>query len=575
MIAQNQELRLVEIYQICSGYQPEERVLRDLLNNSSSIEFIQQRRANLNLCPFRVAYYVSTVQFTVENISDNKIISNKGSDQSIQKEKQTMIIDGLKVIGAPIQFFSLLQSTLNFSVKWLKASGYGVFDDNKKEWTGAIGMVKRGDADTFFNDLSIIESRSKAVAFTTAFRSYSYRLYMQKQKPTSSWSTFLNVFNSFYWGILALTILSFATILFFFSLGIKHFTKDRSMTCCMKTMSFLNALGTTTSAFLILDVNFSNLSTSRKILVLVLCMCGMVNFYAYNAGLISSLMDQNIEMPIKEIEDVILKPEYKLLMSKGSSQEFLKLNYNNVWKKSIEEQGVMESFEELLTEILYDNKKVSFMGSITAEVIARKIGKYFDPCRITSTKKEYNRDFSGYIFNKRSPYIELFNYHILKIIQNGLETELVDNKKVFSDCNDNMDNQSRAFSYNELISVFALFASGCVLAVLYSVFEYFFQTKVLSNTTTDNKRQNCLEIEIEKFRKFEHKTKNSLKEIASVFNERLISLSKEGPLDYHIIADELRQDCIRISNEFSYFVRNQFQETNTYLDKEPLQSELQ
>ena len=291
--AQNKELQLIEIYQICSDYGPEKRFLRNLLKNSSRIENIWQRRANLDLCPFRVAFSTSSVQYNVEDMLNSTIKPNEPSYQSTQNERQTMIIDGMKVFGPAIQFFSILQSKLDFSVQWVQENDYGVFDENQQEWTGAIGMVKRGEVDTYLDDMSITQSRSKAVAFTTAFQSYSYRLYMQKRTPSSSWSTFLKVFNGFYWELIAFTIFALATILFSFSHGEKLLTIDGSIAHCSKVMKFVNAISTTASAFLALDVNFANFPKSRKILVLTICMCGTLNFYVYNAGLTSWLTVQN------------------------------------------------------------------------------------------------------------------------------------------------------------------------------------------------------------------------------------------------------------------------------------------
>ena len=121
------------------------------------------------------------------------------------------------------------------------------------------------------------------------------------------------------------------------------------------------------------------------------------------------------------------------------------------------------------------------MGSPTAEILASKIGKDTIPCKIVSSKKKYNQDLAGYIFNKKSPYLKLFNYHILQIIQNGLETEWFDMKKVSSDCIDDKNTQFRPFSYTDVISVFVLFATGCIIALFYSIFEYFYQSRTQSD----------------------------------------------------------------------------------------------
>ena len=62
-------------------------------------------------------------------------------------------------------------------------------------------------------------------------------------------------------------------------------------------------------------------------------------------------MVQNTDPPIKELEDILKQPEYKLLMlSGGSSQEHLKYNYHNVWKKSVQENSVIENIADMIKE---------------------------------------------------------------------------------------------------------------------------------------------------------------------------------------------------------------------------------
>ena len=431
-------------------------------------------------------------------------------------------------------------------------------------------MVKRGEIDTSLNDMSITESRSSAVAFTTAFRHYSYRLFMKRQKPSSSWGTFLKVFNHFYWGLIALTILVFTLILFSFSYIATYSLNSLSLTRGSNVEGLIDAVSTSLSAFLTLDVNVSNLPTSSKILIFVICFCGAVNFYVYNAGLTSWLTVQNTDPPIKELEDILKQPEYKLLMlSGGSSQEYLKYNYPTVWKKSVQENAVIADIADMIKETLEDDKKVSFMGSPTAEILTSKIGKDMIPCKITASKKKYNEDLSGYIFNKNSQYMNLFNYHILKTIQSGVETEWLDTKKMSSDCIHNMDDQFRAFSYKDVISVFVLFASGCTIALFSLVFEYCYLSWQHSDSNRAKyvEKKQFIEDEIEKFRQIELRTKNCFRKIELAFKEKLYRLTQDESLDYQTITEDLNQSRIKISNEFAYFIWNQLQEINAFVDK--------
>ena len=338
----------------------------------------------------------------------------------------------------------------------------------------------------------------------------------------------------------------------------------------------IDAVSISLSAFLAIDVNFSNLTKSSKILILVICFCGAVNFYVYNAGLTSWLMVQNTDPPINELEDILTKPEYKLLMlSGGSSQEYLKYNYHKVWKKSVQENAVIANIANMIKETLEDDKKVSFMGSPTAEILTRKIGKDMIPCKITSSKKKYNEDLSGYVFNKNSQYMSLFNYHILKIIQSGVETEWLDTNKMSSDCIHNMDDQIRAFSYKDVISVFVLFASGCTIALFSSVFEYLYLSRLYSysNRAKYKEKQQFIEHEIQKFREIEERTKSCFRKIELAFKEKLFRLTRDESLDNQSIAEELDESRIKISSDFAYFIWNQLQEIYVVNDRSCTESQ--
>ena len=94
-------------------------------------------------------------------------------------------------------------------------------------------------------------------------------------------------------------------------------------------------------AFGAFDVNASDesditsSSCSKRIILIVLCLCGITNFYVYNAGLISHLMLQRYEMPIKELGDMFSYPEYKLITRDGTSNaDSLKYSHDSRIRKT-------------------------------------------------------------------------------------------------------------------------------------------------------------------------------------------------------------------------------------------------
>ena len=61
---------------------------------------------------------------------------------------------------------------------------------------------------------------------------------------------------------------------------------------------------------------------SKRLLQTTICLFGIINFYVYNGGLISSLMVQKYENAEEdELTDFLDKPEYKLLIDNNIAVE--------------------------------------------------------------------------------------------------------------------------------------------------------------------------------------------------------------------------------------------------------------
>ena len=474
--------RIYEIYQACqkTDYIIDEIAQLPMDDNMecTNSHFIWNNRANLKGCLLRVGYF-----------NYGSILTNKSSqalplltleaNQRKQSSRQQLNLDGITLHGPHTQFFAILQASLNFSVKWVYVADekFGSLDQRNDDWNGIVGMVQKNQIDTSILDLAITKERSSVVSFTTPFRSYRIKLFMKKPQSLRAWDTFLKVLKLNYWFAMSSSFICCVVCIFLSNL--RHQNVDILNIRKWTNVSIFGiSIVSTDRAFVCMDVNTpSNISItptrSARLLILTVCIFGMINYQVYNAGLISSLMVQRYELPINQLDDILTQPGYKLLVTGGAIHEsFLKHSnfekYRTIWMKTYEEKGVLSSDDVGERQIIHDEKYILLSLSPDFEMM-------FDtfPCEVVSSKITYGEFPGGYIFSKDSSLLNVFNYHIQKIAEKGLETERFDEQKYsIIECGDINDVFFITLSYNEVISAFYLLALGCFVASMNMIMEY-------------------------------------------------------------------------------------------------------
>ena len=474
-------VRLFELYQICKDGHIIVEELAQLSGhekNHLSVNFIWERRSNLFQCPFRVGYF--EMGHLLRNQSSNNGPSSMAMKTQRPNKRQTLTANGITMHGPITQHWALLKSILNFSIEWVYVTDkrYGSFDDTTNDWNGIVGMIKRGEIDTSIMDLSITAERNPVLRYASPFIPYKTKLFMKKPEYVTSWNTYVDVFHTTYWCMMAAAFIICFIYLFLLNLYginlVRHSTKPSMIFSIIG-----KSLSTTSRAFGVLDVDHLNHDGNRntfiasRILTLTICLCGMLNFYVYNAGLISTLMVRQYDIPIRQIEDILKKPQYKLLVSGGDATEsFLKnsnnVNHRKIWEKTDKENGIVKNIGEGEKKILEDHYNVLFAESPTFEM---SFDSY--PCEIVAAKISYFNHYAAYAFNKDSPYVEMFSHQVNRIIEKGIETEKFDpQKKATMKCENEDENYFISCSYSAVVSVFYLFGTGCVIALGHLGIEY-------------------------------------------------------------------------------------------------------
>ena len=473
-----EQIQLFESYRVCHDRPPTIKWISHIPTQDSISNQIWDNRKNLEKCEFRVGYMDYGAMLI--NVTNNELKEEGFKDQFQKSERLTIQADGLTMYGYRVQLFKLLQYRLNFSIKWVhvKDLQFGEFESNS--WNGIIGMILDDVIDTSILDLSWTADRDRYISFTKPIERYTAYLYFEKPRnATLSWTTFMNVFDMFYWYAILTTILAFTAISYIILLLSRRHKYPKS-SMGNELLDVLEGISLSVRVFAGFDVVDNKNPNeryfrSKRLLILVMCFCGILNLYVYNAGLISYLMIQNYEMPISDLEDILEKPEYKLLVLDGTSDAtFLKhsydLGYRLIWNKTMDEGGLVSSHEEAFEKLLKDSRNVYF--GISPEV---ELSTDTYPCQLMRSKIAHNWRYSAYAFKNNSPYIKVFSHQIKKLVESGLETEIESSLKKDVQCNDASEQSFRTLSYSDIILGFAIFVIGSALAIVNVVFEYLFE----------------------------------------------------------------------------------------------------
>ena len=198
----------------------------------------------------------------------------------------------------------------------------------------------------------------------------------------------------------------------------------------------------------------------------------MINYYIYNGALISTLMVHKYALKIKELSDFSKNPNYKLLVpGNGAERMYLEHSFDplhqNLWMKTLKEKGNLFELNDAKKIIEKDDHKLLFGPSPEFEMLYDSF-----PCQISSTGITYGHRQLAFPFKKNSPLLKLFNYHIARIMESGLETHMHKIKiRASTKCSSEEDEKFREFGYNDVISAFLCSGFGFIFAIIYLFIE--------------------------------------------------------------------------------------------------------
>ncbi|TRY78760.1 hypothetical protein TCAL_09460 [Tigriopus californicus] len=331
-------------------------------------------------------------------------------------------------------------------------------------WNGMIGQLVRGEADMAMSEFTINEDRQKVVDYSIPLMDDSVHFSILRSSEGTSWLLFLNTFSYEFWASVAASLLITFIVLRFVMFKAQETLKEGSI------------FGATLLIFLSQSqFSFDFGSKSGRILFLASSVLGTIIFTAFSASLTSQFTVEQQSLPLESLEELIQHPEFEFGVQKSSSyetyfssgvpgslrhqiyEEFIRSRPENYVQDN--KDGFQRSMED--SQFIYLVKKTTYVNS---DVI----------CRIVQSPRAIYKIQKAFVFQKVSPYTELFNYNIKNLIEMGGLNRLKRNFMKPLDLSLCGQQETIELGYEKVFTAFLPLVFGVALSVLILIFEVCF-----------------------------------------------------------------------------------------------------
>ncbi len=288
--------------------------------------------------------------------------------------------------GANLAVLKLLQKTLNFSLELYEVAdkSFGAKDPVTGEWNGVVRDVMDGKADLTCADLSVTKERSTVVDFSVSYYSSVNRIYMRRPLQSLNWLTFIEVFTTWYWVSIFLSGILLVLALMVTTKWIARTNRVH--------MAFVSV----PLALVAYDIRQDPKKVTNRMLIFVICFWGALNFWTYNAGLVSFLTVEIFKPPINSLEDLLKQDNYQIMVVGSTSHE----GYFKDTSKAADPVAY-----QLWNEMIKDNPEAYTANTVAAEkeLLNKPTKVYFSqelsvettflefPCKIIASSTTYLR----------------------------------------------------------------------------------------------------------------------------------------------------------------------------------------
>jgi len=396
-----------------------------------------------------------------------------------------MIMDITKALADDLLF--------NYTFRLVEDGNYGSENEQVPgKWNGMLGEVMDGVADFCIADISITTARAKSFEISTPWLNLGISiLYIKPRAAPPSLLAFLDPFSSECW---IYTLIMFTLIsLLIYVLGRFSPNQWETPPNCIKDpeeyenqYTFLNSFWFTLGALMQQGSDVAPLSLSVRFLAGMWFFFALIMISSYTANLAAFLTVETLERPIENVEQLANQNEIKYgAVKTGSTRKFFEDSENAVFQKISAGMNGPDASEVLVQnnddgqeKVLKSNGKYAFfMESGLIEYLIER-----EPCKLDQVGGLLDNKGYGIAFRQGTPYKELLDQAILKIIESGelhkMKVRWWKQRRGGGACEDKAASGGvKSLGLANVVGVFIVTMVGCMIAGVFAVLEFFYGTR--------------------------------------------------------------------------------------------------
>ncbi|CAB4060697.1 unnamed protein product [Lepeophtheirus salmonis] len=380
--------RILEVYRIQHGQNliiSPIYLVRSFIFLYGNLDFIWSRRRNLQGMHFRIGYINDKFYFTFD--------------------------DETGPAGIFYELYKIMKENLNITETFVKSVD-GYYGTNNE--SGILGMIYRGELDFSIMDFAMTIDRIRYADLTRGICMQTLRFYSLKKSNAQSWRTFIGVFSNNFW--LAVLFCMICSMIISW-LAFKIVDNEVSIGLVDSIATPLRTMGA-------LSIPETPIRAPGRILMVTICFVGAMIYWVYNAGLTSLLTVDESPIAIQSLQDFLTKPEYQILIAKGTTLErlFIDAEKHNdkemaeIYQKTIKPnpEATYSNLDEAKYRIFNNSKYILLLSEAIFDTQFINESCFFQK----STTENFKTNIA-WITKKRFRYLELFNFHLTKLIEAG------------------------------------------------------------------------------------------------------------------------------------------------------------
>ena len=315
---------------------------------------------------------------------------------------------------------ALLSKEFNLTLKLTPIENFGVKLANGS-YTGSVLALKENQIDVGMALFENTPARLEVVEAGLATISHTYKLFYFKERY--SVIIYGLIFSQELW-LAIVGLLVFSSIYFFFEAMLFKDKKQKFTKIFEVVITKAKLLLPTNS-----DEKIHLCNYSTRVYLVVLGIFGALLVWAYSGVLVSYFSIETESMPISTFEDLVAKPNLKILMQDGTSSAQLFMDATKgkpMLQEALKENiKIVPTLKEMEQEFL-DKEDSSLMMFCIGCLESVPISDQYKLCNVQHGFLDglKTKDKSGWLYPKHSILKLLFDNFLLKLLQSGEESRL-------------------------------------------------------------------------------------------------------------------------------------------------------